>query len=182
MGAESWTGIGSTIASLFFLYSMVKNYIPLQLRDYVAVVFQKVLFFIKPYANITIQEYCGERMKRDELYTAAQAYLSSTCSSRAGKLKAELGRDSDTPLVTIGDNVEVLDSFKGVKIRWFAGTQPPKSQTISFYPGTEESKYVILIIIIFNFLYICKHDVRTSFIPFQVIYLATFEQLSGTTT
>lgn len=166
MGSESWAGIGSAIASLFFLYSMVKNYIPPQLRDYVAVVFQKVLFFIKPYTNITIQEYRGERMKRDELYTAAQAYLSSTCSSRAGKLKAELGRDSDTPLVTIDDNEEVPDSFKGVKIWWYAGARTPKSQTISFYPGTEESKYAIFIIIIFNFLYICKHDVRTSFIPF----------------
>lgn len=166
MGAESWAGIGSAIASLLFLYSTVKNYIPPELRKYVAVVFQKVLFFIKPYTNITIQEYRGERMKSDELYTAAQAYLSSACSSQAGKLKAELSRDSDTPLVTIDDNEVVLDSFKGVKIWWIARTRSPKSQTISFYPGTEESKYVILIIIIFNFLYICKHDVRTSFIPF----------------
>ena len=67
MGAESWAGIGSTIASLFFLYNMVQDHIPIQVSDYVATVFHKVFSFFKPYVDITIQEYHGEGeyFKRD---------------------------------------------------------------------------------------------------------------------
>ncbi|XP_078149960.1 AAA-ATPase ASD, mitochondrial-like [Carex rostrata] len=143
MGAESWAGLGSTIASLFFLYNIVKDHIPFQVSDYVATVFHKVFSFFKPYVDITIQEYHGEAeyFKRDELYIAAQAYLSSTCSSRASKLKAELGEDSDTPLVTIDNNEGVPDSFRGVQVWWYARAESSNSQIFSFYRRENKRKY-----------------------------------------
>lgn len=145
MGAENWAGIGSTVASLFFLYNMVKDHIPFQVSDYVAAVFHKVLSFFKPYVDITIQEYHGdgEYFKRDELYIAAQAYLSCTCSSRASKLKAELGEDSDTPHVTIDNNEGVADSFRGIQVWWYACEEYSNSQTFSWYPRQNKRKYVM---------------------------------------
>ncbi|KAF3322031.1 putative mitochondrial chaperone BCS1-B [Carex littledalei] len=133
MGAESWAGIAPTIVSLFFLYPMVKDHIPFQLRNYVATLFHKVLSFFNPYAVITIQEYRAEYWQRDELYTAAQAYLSSACSSLACKLKAELSQDSDTPLVTIDNYEEVPDTFKGVKVWWYACMQSNKFYRLTFH-------------------------------------------------
>jgi hypothetical protein len=120
---------------------MVKDHIPFQLRDYVATLFHKIFSFFNPYTNITIQEYRAERWQRDELYTAAQAYLSSTCSTQARKLKAELSQDSNTPLVTIDDYEEVPDTFKGIKVWWRACARFQKSQTISFYPREDDRKF-----------------------------------------
>jgi Domain associated at C-terminal with AAA len=149
MGVESWAaaGVGPAIASLMFIYPMVKHHLPSTLTDYVTTIFNKLLSIINPYGQIAIHEYCGENMQRDELYTAAQAYLSSNCSSHARKLKAELGRDSDTPLVSIGDYEEVVDTTfrQGIKVWWYACTHASNTPTISFYPREEERKYVLII-------------------------------------
>ncbi|KAJ4769574.1 P-loop containing nucleoside triphosphate hydrolases superfamily protein [Rhynchospora pubera] len=139
--AESWAGFGSAIASFLFLYAMVKDHIPFQLSDYLATFSRKVLSFINPYDQITVSEYHGEYMHRDELYAAAQVYLSDSCSFRARKLKAEVGQESDKPLVTIDDYEEVTDTFRGVKIWWYACMRLPNSKTISFYGSDEERKY-----------------------------------------
>ncbi|KAJ3705278.1 hypothetical protein LUZ61_008983 [Rhynchospora tenuis] len=119
------------------------NYIPFQIiRDHLATFFHKVVSLVNPYNEITIHEYCGEYMNRDELYAASQAYLSSTCSSRARKLKADLSEESDKPSVTIDDYEEVIDTFRGVRVWWCACMRLPNSQTmISFYPSQDQRKY-----------------------------------------
>ncbi|KAJ3674572.1 hypothetical protein LUZ60_005188 [Juncus effusus] len=141
MVAQSWSGLGSALASLLFLWAMVKDHMPFQLHQFFLNFSNKVFSFFYPYDQISVHEYRGEYMTRDELYSAAEVYLSSACSYRARKLKAELGKKSDKPLVTIDDYEEVTDTFVGVKVWWFASMRRPSSSTISWYPGEEERKY-----------------------------------------
>ncbi|KAJ4760755.1 P-loop containing nucleoside triphosphate hydrolases superfamily protein [Rhynchospora pubera] len=136
----NWAGIGAVL-SFFYFYEKLANYIPFQIRDYLATLFHKVVSFVNPYDQIIIHEYHGENMHRDELYAASQAYLSSACSSLARKLKADLGQESGKPSLTIDDYEEVIDTFRGVRIWWCACMRFPISQTISFYPGEEQRKF-----------------------------------------
>ncbi|KAJ3704053.1 hypothetical protein LUZ61_007758 [Rhynchospora tenuis] len=103
-------------------------------------VFRKAADIVYPYDQITINQYRGQNMQRNELYTAAEAYLSKACSSRASKLKAELGKEHERPVVTIDDDEEVTDTFKGSKVWWYARKRPRSSQTISFRDQDDELK------------------------------------------
>ncbi|KAJ3704052.1 hypothetical protein LUZ61_007757 [Rhynchospora tenuis] len=103
--------------------------------------FRKAVDIVFPYDQITINQYRGTHMQHNELYTAAEAYLSKACSSRASKLKAELGKEHDRPVVTIDDDEGVTDTFKGTKVWWQAYKRPASSTTISWGPQDDERKY-----------------------------------------
>ncbi|KAJ4797450.1 P-loop containing nucleoside triphosphate hydrolases superfamily protein [Rhynchospora pubera] len=134
--------LSGAIESVLIPLVMVKDHIPFPLMDFFSTMFRKVLSVAYPYNEITINEYRGQYMQRDELYTAAEAYLSSACSSRARKLKAELGKDSDMPVLTIDDDEEVTDTFKGTRVWWYTRKRPAASfSSITFYPKNEDSKY-----------------------------------------
>ncbi|KAJ4797444.1 P-loop containing nucleoside triphosphate hydrolases superfamily protein [Rhynchospora pubera] len=144
--AEPWTAIGGAFLSFIVLLitMAINNNIPFPLMDLLMTFFRKVLSVVYPYDQITINEYRGEYMQRDELYTTAEAYLSSVCTSRARKLKAELGKGRDRPLVTIDDNEEVTDTFRGTKVWWYSRKRTTNPIVISFNPRNEERKYYCL--------------------------------------
>ncbi|KAJ3704049.1 hypothetical protein LUZ61_007754 [Rhynchospora tenuis] len=143
--AEPWAATSAIGTFIVLLITMARNLnIPFPLMDLFMTFFRKVLSVVYPYEQITINDYRGEYMQRDELYTTAEAYLSSVCTSRARKLKAELGKGCDRPLVTIDDNEEVTDTFRGTKVWWYSRKRTSNSSVISFYPGNEECKYYCL--------------------------------------
>jgi Domain associated at C-terminal with AAA len=143
---QSWTaaGVGPAIASLFFIiYAMAWKYqLPFALIVYIAAAFRKLISLLNRNDQIIIHEYSDENMLRNDLYTAAQAYLASTSSSYAHKLKAEVGRGSNIPVVSIEDDEEVQDTTfrSGIKVWW----NPVKetSKTIDFSHRQLERKYV----------------------------------------
>ncbi|KAJ3674573.1 hypothetical protein LUZ60_005189 [Juncus effusus] len=134
--------LSSTMIS--FLFFWMHEAIPFELREYIITIFRKLRSIIYPYDQIIINEYSGRNMTRDELYTAVDAYLSSTCSSRAHKLKAEVSKDSDRPLVTIDEHEEVMDIFQDFKIWWFASKRRPNTTTIKLFSGDEDPKFYVL--------------------------------------
>ncbi|KAJ4821240.1 P-loop containing nucleoside triphosphate hydrolases superfamily protein [Rhynchospora pubera] len=146
--AEPWqTATGGVIGTIIVLLitTMARYHnIPFPIMDLLMTFFRKVLSIVYPYGQITINEYQGEHMQRDELYTTSEAYLSSVCTSRARKLKAELGKGCDRPLVTIDDNEEVTDTFRGTKVWWYSRKRTSNTSVISFYPRNEERKYYCL--------------------------------------
>ncbi|KAJ4768501.1 P-loop containing nucleoside triphosphate hydrolases superfamily protein [Rhynchospora pubera] len=110
-------------------------------HTFLTAVFRKAVDIAFPYEHITINQYRGPHMQRNELYIAAEAYLSKACSSRASKLKAELGKEDDRPVVTIDDGEGVSDTFKGAKVWWQARKRSPSATTISNGPQDDERKY-----------------------------------------
>ncbi|PAN09975.1 hypothetical protein PAHAL_2G062700 [Panicum hallii] len=84
---------------------------------------------LDPYLTVTIAEYDGGRMRRSDAYKEAQAYLQrATREARGGvrHLKAEPDRDPDRLVLSMGDNEEVADEFRGATVWWLAYTAQPR--------------------------------------------------------
>ncbi|RWR72618.1 AAA-ATPase ASD, mitochondrial-like protein [Cinnamomum micranthum f. kanehirae] len=140
----SWTGLGTSIASLMFLWTMVRKFLPRQFDLCISTYTHKIFSYFYPYIEITFQEYSGDRFSRNEAYTTIKSYLSAATSERARKLKAEVGKGSSNLVVTMDDHEQVTDEFKGVKLWWSSNKKTPPTQTISIYPAQEEHRYFIL--------------------------------------
>ncbi|KAJ1443695.1 P-loop containing nucleoside triphosphate hydrolase [Sesbania bispinosa] len=128
--------MGSLIATIMFVYAMVERFFPPALRDSVQIHTQKMMNLLYPYVQITFPEFSGERLKRSEAYTAIQTYLSENSSQLAKRLKAEVVKDSQNPLVlSMDDDEEVTDEFQGVKLWWAASkiATDPHAYSFSYY-------------------------------------------------
>ncbi|XP_052722755.1 AAA-ATPase ASD, mitochondrial isoform X1 [Vigna angularis] len=118
---ELWRQMGSLMATVVFMYTIFERFFPSSFRDRLQAYAQKVANHFNPYIQITFPEFSGERLKKSEAYNAIQIYLSANSSQRAKKLKAEVVKDSQSPLVlSMDDNEEITDEFQGVKVWWSA--------------------------------------------------------------
>ncbi|KAI3858922.1 hypothetical protein MKW98_028655 [Papaver atlanticum] len=142
--AEIWTGIGSTLASIMFVNALVQQYLPYNIRFYIEKYFHKVIGFANPYIQISFNEYGVDRLKRCEAYTAIEAYLSSKSSKLAKRLKAQIGKDSKNIVLSMDDHEEMTDEFQGMKLWWSTSKTTNKSQQISFYPTSDEKRFLKL--------------------------------------
>ncbi|MBC2899721.1 hypothetical protein CFC21_112544, partial [Triticum aestivum] len=138
---ERWAGLGSAVATVIFLWSMVQNYMPPTFRLYLTTLATKLAACFNPYLQITISEYGAERFQRSDFFLAVEAYLSDACARRARKLKAELGKDSKNLLVSMDDHEEVTDDFSDITIWWYASKRQSKANVIHLYPGQDERRF-----------------------------------------
>ncbi|CAJ1946899.1 unnamed protein product [Sphenostylis stenocarpa] len=142
---ELWSQLGSLMASFMFVYAIYEQFFPRHLRIYVKKYTQKFTGLMYPYIQISFSEFSGERLKRSEAYTAIRTYLSANSSQRAKRLKADVVQDSQNPLIlSMDDNEEITDEFHGVKLWWSANYTLPKTQSFSFYPTSEEKRFLTL--------------------------------------
>ncbi|KAM3297813.1 hypothetical protein ACQJBY_039664 [Aegilops geniculata] len=138
---ERWAGLGSALATVIFLWSMVQKYVPPTFRLYLTTWAAKLAACFNPYLQITISEYGAERFQRSDFFLAVEAYLSDACARRARKLKAELGKDSKNLRVSVDDHEEVTDDFCGTTIWWYASKRQSKANVIHLYPGQDERRF-----------------------------------------
>ena len=142
---ELWSQLGSIMASIMFVYAMFDKFFPPNLRLYFLKYTNKITHFMYPYIHIKFHELSGERLKQSETYKIIQTYLSENSSQRARRLKAEVVKDSQTPLVlSMDDNEEIIDEFNGVKVWWTSTYTTSKSQSFSYYPTSDEKRYLTL--------------------------------------
>ncbi|OVA08018.1 AAA+ ATPase domain [Macleaya cordata] len=142
--SEIWTGVGSTLASIMFVHAMIQQYLPYRFRDYMEKYMHRILGFTNPYIHIRFHEFSGERLKRSEAYTAIEAYLSAKSSKLAKRLKAQIGKDSKNLVLSMDDHEEITDEFQQAKLWWSLSKTTPKTQSFSFYPTSEEKRYLTL--------------------------------------
>lgn len=141
---ELWSQLGSLIATTMFVYAMVERFFPAALRDSLQLQTQKMVNLFYPYIQITFPEFSGERLKRSEAYTAIQTYLSENSSQLAKRLKAEVVKDSQNPLVlSVDDDEEVTDEFQGVKLWWAASkiATNPQAYSFSYYTPLDGKRF-----------------------------------------
>ncbi|XP_010906691.1 AAA-ATPase ASD, mitochondrial [Elaeis guineensis] len=141
MAAENWAGLGSAIASLMFLWAVVRQYFPSHLDVYLSTYTSKLVGLVYPYIEITFAEYTGERLKRSEAYTAIEAYLGASSSDRAKRLKAETDRDGAQLVLSMDDYEEVTDDFQGVRVWWTSSKTALQARSISFYPAPDDRRF-----------------------------------------
>ncbi|KAI3500812.1 hypothetical protein L1887_36637 [Cichorium endivia] len=134
--------LGSVLASVMFVWAIIQQYFPYNIRNFFDKYSQRFLTFFYPYIQITFNEFTGERFKRSEAYSAIETYLGTTSSMQAKRFKADIIKNNTQPLaLSMDDHEEVADDFNGVKVYWASGKNILKSQSFSFYPTTDEKRY-----------------------------------------
>ncbi|GMH05170.1 hypothetical protein Nepgr_007010 [Nepenthes gracilis] len=121
--------IGSLMASFIFVWAMFKQYFPLELIAYFDKYSKRVMSFFYPYIQITFHESTGKRFGRSEAYTAIEIYLSSNSSLQAKRLKGDILKNSQTLALSLDNEEEVADDFRGVRVWWAFGMSISKAQT-----------------------------------------------------
>ncbi|KAF6146173.1 hypothetical protein GIB67_005821 [Kingdonia uniflora] len=137
---EIWAGLGSSLASIMFLYTIFQQYLPYNLRNFLEKYIHKVTNYFNPYIEITVCEFTGERLKSNEAYTVIQAYLSTNSSKRAKRLKADIDKNTDCLALSMDDREEVTDDYKGAMLWWKSTKSTAKTQQFSFYPTSDEKR------------------------------------------
>uniref|UniRef100_A0A803P6C4 AAA+ ATPase domain-containing protein n=1 Tax=Cannabis sativa TaxID=3483 RepID=A0A803P6C4_CANSA len=143
---EMWTTMGSSIASFMFIWAIVRQYCPYEIRRFLEKCTHRVTGHFYPYITISFHEFTGDRLKRSEAYSAIEAYLSSNTSKSAKRLKAEMGKDSTNLVLSMDEFERVTDEFKGAKVWWvLSKTVSPirTGMSMSYCPEQEKRFYKV---------------------------------------
>ena len=134
---------GSIMAGIMFITTIFNQWFPQQLvNDQIKQYFQKLVTYIYPYLHITFHEYQGDEFQRNKAYIAIERYLSTNSSNRAKRLKANVIKDCKSLVLSIDDNEQVTDEFKGINIWWTSSkTIPQQRSMFSYYPDDEKRFY-----------------------------------------
>ncbi|KAE9467332.1 hypothetical protein C3L33_00777, partial [Rhododendron williamsianum] len=123
--AEMWTTVGSTIASFMFIWTIIRQYCPYEVRHFLEKSMHRLMSFFNPYIHVSTHEFMGTRLNRSEAYAAVEAYLSMNSSKSAKRLKLEMEKDSKKIVLTMDDYEKVTDEFQGAEISWVCANPNP---------------------------------------------------------
>ncbi|KAF7826080.1 AAA-ATPase ASD, mitochondrial-like [Senna tora] len=140
--ATMWGQMGSFMATIMVVYTIWEKFIPPPLRDHLHSYTRKLTSLFSPYIHITFPELEGERLKRSDIFSAIQTYLTATSSKEATRLKAESIKQSTTPiLLSMDDNEQITDNFNGVKFWWTSKSVSSRTPSFSWYPVSDDRRY-----------------------------------------
>lgn len=140
---QMWATMGSTLASFMFVWAIIRQYCPYELRRFFEKYSHRIMGYFYPYIKISIHEFTGDRLKRSEAYSAVEAYLSNNTSKSAKRLKAEMVKDSSNLVLSMDEYERVTDDFQGAKVWWVLSksVSPGRSMSMSYYPEQEKRFY-----------------------------------------
>ncbi|XP_010034622.2 AAA-ATPase ASD, mitochondrial [Eucalyptus grandis] len=122
--SEIWTHLSSVMAGLIFAWATP------QLRMHIEGYAHKAVGHVYPYIEVTFPEFAGERLERSEAYIAIQNYLNASASARAKRLKVESVKDSQSLVLSMDDDEEVVHEFEGVKLWWSSSQIISRNSTL----------------------------------------------------
>ncbi|KAG6394595.1 hypothetical protein SASPL_145184 [Salvia splendens] len=132
---------GKALAGLTVMFAMFQNYFPCELRVIIMDCYDKLVNFVYPYIQITFPEFQGDGFRRSKAYSTIERYLNANSTKQAKRLDAYVFDDCDTVVLSVANNEEVADEFKGIKVWWTSREHNPNKQSISFWPREDEKKY-----------------------------------------
>ncbi|KAF3444737.1 hypothetical protein FNV43_RR14430 [Rhamnella rubrinervis] len=115
---DMWTQLGSALASLFFVWTMLQRYFPPHLQLLIDRHFDKLAKYFDPNVQITFHEFPSDRLQRNQAYTAIEHYLSSKSTEQARRLRADVVKNGQSIELTMDEQEEVFDEFEGVRLYW----------------------------------------------------------------
>ncbi|KAB1216698.1 putative mitochondrial chaperone BCS1-B [Morella rubra] len=131
---EMWATVGSTLASVMFVWAIVRQYCPPDLRTFFEAYTQRLTSYFNPNIQISFPEHTVDRFNRSEAFITVETYLSANATKSAKRLKAEMGKDSSNIVLSMDEYERVTDEFRGIKIRWASTKATTETQPISFLP------------------------------------------------
>ncbi|KAG7632906.1 AAA-type ATPase N-terminal domain [Arabidopsis suecica] len=131
---------GTTMASLMFFWSMYRQFVPYQIRDYLEKCFYKMFGLVSNSVHIKFTEYTEDKgLKKSQAYDLIRNYLSSKSTARAQRLKANESKNSKSLVLSLDDHEAVEDVFQGVKVVWSLSVWKSNDQADS-----SEKRYLTL--------------------------------------
>uniref|UniRef100_A0A6V7QSB2 AAA+ ATPase domain-containing protein n=1 Tax=Ananas comosus var. bracteatus TaxID=296719 RepID=A0A6V7QSB2_ANACO len=137
---DRWAGLGSTIATVMFVWAVARQYFPAHLDTFLMQYTTKLVGLFYPYVEITFPEYAGDRLKRSEAYAAVEAYLGSSCAERANRLKAEADGDGAGLVLSMDEYEELADDFGGATLWWSSHKTSSVAAFFSLFPRPDECR------------------------------------------
>ncbi|PKI38326.1 hypothetical protein CRG98_041284 [Punica granatum] len=136
-----FANLGSMLASTMFLWAVFQQYFPTHhIRGQIDKYFQRAFNFFYLYVQVTFNEHTGERFMRSEAYSAIENYLSITSSTQAKWLKADIGRNNQSLVLSMDNYEEVADEFGGLRLWWAFGKTVSRTEAFSFFSSTDEKR------------------------------------------
>uniref|UniRef100_A0A0C9S6I5 TSA: Wollemia nobilis Ref_Wollemi_Transcript_14803_1983 transcribed RNA sequence n=1 Tax=Wollemia nobilis TaxID=56998 RepID=A0A0C9S6I5_9CONI len=136
---EMWSSLGGVMATIYFVRTIAKEYLPSELYDYFTKLVLKLARIFSSYVTIVIEE--NEGFKVSEVYESVQTYLSTLSSSAATRLKLNKPKNAKKFTFTMDKNEQLEDEFKGVKVWWILHSRELKQQSFSWHAVSDEKRY-----------------------------------------
>ncbi|KAK0605918.1 hypothetical protein LWI29_032180 [Acer saccharum] len=110
------TAAASVAGTVMLARSVVRDFMPYELQDYISIKCRKFYSRFSSQLTMVIDELDG--FDKNQIYEAAQIYLSSKTSASTDRLRV-IKREKENKInVTLEGGEEIIDTFDGVKLRW----------------------------------------------------------------
>ncbi|KAK4394294.1 AAA-ATPase ASD, mitochondrial [Sesamum angolense] len=125
-------------------YPVLSELLPLRTLWSHQTLHPEIHHFLYPYIQITFNEYHGDGFERSKAYAAIERYLNANSTKQAKRLQANVVRDSESIVLSMADDEEVTDEYKGIKLWWASSQTISNQQSISFFPREDEKRYFMV--------------------------------------
>ncbi|XP_074376784.1 AAA-ATPase At3g28510-like [Apium graveolens] len=137
-----WNTFGSPIKNVLQAWTIICEYAPVELISYLKSCIHRLIDHFNPYIQLSIHEFSGSHLGRNEAYRFIKAYLSVISSKNVKKLRAEVGLNSKSLVISMDEHERVSDTFNGVHV-WWVSNKVESSLSYSQYSGTEKRYYTL---------------------------------------
>uniref|UniRef100_A0A0D6QS31 AAA+ ATPase domain-containing protein n=1 Tax=Araucaria cunninghamii TaxID=56994 RepID=A0A0D6QS31_ARACU len=136
---EMWSNLGAFMATVYFIRTIAKEYLPPELHEYFKKLLRRLLKIFSSYVTIVIEETEGFNVS--EVYESVQLYLSTRSSSAATRLKLKKPRNAKEFTFTMDKNEQIVDEFNDIKVWWIFHSRELKQQMLSWRAVADEKRY-----------------------------------------
>ncbi|KAJ6346030.1 hypothetical protein OIU78_008639 [Salix suchowensis] len=114
----------SAAATIVLLRSLVREYLPRELRSYIFYKFETLINSFSSELTLVVEEY--DNLNHNNLFEAAELYLEPIIPPDAKKLKISLTKKESKFSLSLDRYQEVIDTFNGATLKWkFISKQGP---------------------------------------------------------
>jgi len=135
---EIWSNLGSIMASVIFICTIAKQYLPPEFYDMFSKWMRKVIGILSSYISVVIEENDG--IKVSEVYEAVQTYLSVRSSSAAKRLKLKKPQNNKEFTFSMDRNEQIEDEYEGIKLWWVFHSSERKQQLMFRWKSSDEKR------------------------------------------
>ncbi|MBA0862759.1 hypothetical protein Goshw_012434 [Gossypium schwendimanii] len=134
-----FSAAASVAATAMLIRSVAKDFVPLELRDYIFFKIKNLILSFRSEITLVIEEFDG--LNENLLYKAAELYLEPTIPPHTKRIKLALPKRQGKISFSLESNEEIVDNFNGVQVKWRLVSKnfPPKN-----IPGSDPYNPLLL--------------------------------------
>ncbi|KAJ4972304.1 hypothetical protein NE237_005403 [Protea cynaroides] len=106
----------SLAASMMLVRTIVHDFLPHEVQDFIFSGFRKVLNRFSSQQTIVIEEF--DELTNNQVYVAAEIYLGNKISFNTETLTITKSEKEKNIKVSMGKNEDIIDTFDGIQFKW----------------------------------------------------------------